>query len=99
MTRLNCPHCLSSIELGLPGPSGGWSCPSCDKAFRSESVETTRHPASVPAPARDIKLPRRLAHYDIVRPLAGGGMGRIVLARDTRLGREVAVRLLPRDGA
>jgi dipeptidyl aminopeptidase/acylaminoacyl peptidase len=37
----------------------------------------------------------RLGPYQIVAPIAAGGMGEVFRARDTRLGREVAVKVLP----
>ena len=41
----------------------------------------------------------RLAHYEILGPIGKGGMGEVFSARDTRLDREVALKLLPPDFA
>ncbi len=41
----------------------------------------------------------RFDHYEIIAPLGKGGMGEVYRARDTRLNREIAIKVLPAEFA
>jgi serine/threonine protein kinase len=41
----------------------------------------------------------RLGSYEILAPLGAGGMGEVYRARDPKLAREVAIKVLPEDVA
>jgi eukaryotic-like serine/threonine-protein kinase len=52
---------------------------------------------NLPSPGQSQQLDgRMLAHYQVLTEIGRGGMGRVYLAQDTRLGRRVALKLLSR---
>ncbi|HEU4406677.1 MAG TPA: protein kinase [Polyangiaceae bacterium] len=47
-----------------------------------------------PPPARPLSAGETIKHYEVIRQLGQGGMGQVYLARDTKLGRLVAIKRL-----
>ena len=61
-------------------------------AGASASVDALR--AFCVTPPATLSPGTRLGHYEILAPIGAGGMGEVYRARDTRLGREVAIKIV-----
>jgi serine/threonine protein kinase len=81
---------LRGEDLGEPFEQEGACQTALAKAIAAYSIVSSEQPVMP-------ELPKQIGEYEILRPLGHGGMGSVWLARHTKLGREVALKLLSRQ--
>ena len=87
--------------LNLSGTSGSvqyYELPGSDQSVGLTERESAEPPER-PAAREQMLTGKMVAHFRIVTTLGAGGMGVVYLAEDTKLGRRVALKVLPLDFA
>src|SRR3954470_13001034 len=86
--------------MGLPGQREILiACGSCGQTLGKQRQSSALSPRDIILIKMPLTSGKRFGPYEIQSPLGAGGMGEVYRARDTRLGRDVAIKILPESFA